>query len=83
MNLLRGLCGYQKNHREKAENEPSPFIQIVDSVPLPVCHYVRAGRCRSICGEAAFGVCESKKEKVYGFKMILQHQTKEFLYHFQ
>jgi len=48
-----------------------PFIQIVDSMPLPVCHYARAGRCRSFSGEAAFGVCESKKEKVYGFKIHL------------
>lgn len=48
-----------------------PFIQIADSVPLPVCHYARAGRCRSFSGEAAFGVCESKKEKVYGFKIHL------------
>ena len=28
-------------------------------------------RCRSFSGEAAFGVCESKKEKVYGFKIHL------------
>lgn len=47
---------------------PMPFIQIIDSVPLPVCHYARASRCRSFGGEAAFGVCESKHEKIYGFK---------------
>lgn len=50
---------------------PMPFIQIIDSVPLPVCHYARASRCQSFAGEAGFGVCESKKEKIYGFKIHL------------
>ena len=53
------------NFRDELVGE-MPFIQIVDSMSLPVCHYARSGRCRSFSGEAAFGVGMSKKEKVYG-----------------
>lgn len=47
-----------------------PF-RIIDSVPIPVCHYVRSPRCKVFKGEASFGVCESKDEKIYGFKLHL------------
>ncbi len=35
---------------------------------MAVCHYVRAGRCKSFKGEAAFGFCAAKDEHYYGFK---------------
>jgi hypothetical protein len=43
-------------------------IHITDGVPMPVCHVVRAKRCKSFRGEAAFGYCAAKNERYYGFK---------------
>jgi IS5 family transposase len=52
---------------------------IIDSLPVPICKYVRSIRCRLFLGEgeaaiekdSLFGVAESKKEKIYGFKLHL------------
>jgi len=43
-------------------------ILLVDGVPLPVCHFARAPRCRSFGDAASFGYCAAKKETYYGFK---------------
>lgn len=42
-------------------------IHVVDGVPIAVCHFARAPRCRRFRGEANFGYCASKKETYYGF----------------
>jgi hypothetical protein len=47
---------------------PQDDVHITDGVPMPVCHYVRAGRCKSFRGDAAFGFCAAKDEYYYGFK---------------
>lgn len=50
-------------------------FHLMDSMPVPVCKYVRAKRSRLFCGEVdknqLFGVCESKDEKIFGFKLHL------------
>jgi len=50
-------------------------FHLVDSMPVPVCKYVRGKRSRLFYGEVdknqLFGVCESKDEKVFGFKLHL------------
>ena len=40
---------------------------MVDGLPMPVCKYARANRCRIFEEEADFGHCASKDEKYYGF----------------
>jgi hypothetical protein len=56
-------------------NTPFERYHLVDSMPVPICKYVRAKRCRFFLGEVdkgmMFGVCESKDEKIYGFKLHL------------
>lgn len=58
-------------------SEASDPLNFIDSMPIPICHYVRAKRCTLFAGEQGimksdlFGVCESKKEKVFGFKLHL------------
>ena len=49
----------------------SDSCRIIDSIPIPVCKYCRAkrGQVKVFVGEADFGVCESKEEKFYGFKL--------------
>lgn len=44
-------------------------VRLVDSAPIPICSYMRGGRCQSIAleGRAAwFGYCASKKMKFFG-----------------
>ena len=47
---------------------PIDDIHITDGVPMPICHLVRANRCKSFKGEAAIGYCATKDEYYYGFK---------------
>jgi hypothetical protein len=50
---------------------------LMDSVPVPVCVYARAGRNRrfstdfQVEEDLLYGYCASKKEKIYGFKLHL------------
>src|SRR5947209_19887544 len=51
---------------------------IVDSMPVPVCKYVRAWRCRKINGSlpsarAYFGKCAAKKWRFFGWRLHLMH----------
>ncbi len=45
--------------------------RIIDSIPSPVYRYcrIRHNRVEVFAEEANFGVCESKEEKHYGFKL--------------
>jgi Transposase DDE domain len=44
---------------------------IIDSMPVPVCRRVRAGRCRKVRGRAYCGWCAAKREKVFGWRLHL------------
>lgn len=50
-------------------NDP---VQIIDTIPLPVCVITRAGRDRCFPGEADFGYCAAKDMHYYGFKLGLR-----------
>lgn len=47
-------------------------IQVIDTLPLPVCHYARSARDRCFKPEADYGYCAAKKEYYYGFKLGLR-----------
>lgn len=47
-------------------------IQIVDTMPLPVCGYTRSARDRCFKPEADYGYCAAKREHYYGFKFGLR-----------
>lgn len=57
------------------------YWHILDSMPLPVCHYARAKHnarfCQEfdICEDLLFGRCSSKKERVFGFKLHVMATT--------
>ena len=36
---------------------------VIDSLPIPVCHYARSVRAKAFKGDANFGYCEAKDEK--------------------
>lgn len=42
-------------------------IHLVDGMPIPLCGFSRASRCRSFRGEAAYGYCAAKEQIYYGF----------------
>jgi len=46
-------------------------VFIIDSLPLPVCKRVRAGRCKKVRGKAFCGYCAAKKEKFFGWRLHL------------
>ena len=50
-------------------NDP---VQVIDTLPLPVCGYTRAGRDRCFKPDAVYGHCAAKKLDYYGFKLGLR-----------
>lgn len=44
---------------------------VLDSLPLPVCKRVRAGRCRQVRGRVYCGYCAAKQEKFFGWRLHL------------
>jgi hypothetical protein len=52
-----------------AETPHDPTFALCDSLPLPVCLFARAYRCRRFKGEAAFGKDTLLKQTFYGFRV--------------
>ncbi|SDZ27189.1 DUF3885 domain-containing protein [Thermoactinomyces sp. DSM 45892] len=48
------------------------YYTIIDSVPLPICHYTRASCVRLFQDVANYGYCASKREHYYGLKGSFQ-----------
>lgn len=46
-----------------------PAFSLVDSMPLPVCLFARAYRCKRFRGEAAFGKDTLLRQTFYGFRV--------------
>ena len=47
-------------------------VQIIDTLPLPVCGYTRSGRDRGFPTLADYGHCAAKQLDYYGFKLGLR-----------
>jgi len=47
-------------------------IQVIDTLPLPVCVYTRSRRDRCFKPEADYGYCAAKQLHYYGFKLGLR-----------
>src|SRR3712207_306844 len=52
-----------------ADTPHDPTFAICDSMPLPVCLFARARRCRRFKGEAAFGKDTLLRHTFYGFRV--------------
>jgi hypothetical protein len=46
-------------------------VFVLDSMPIPVCKRVRAGRCRKVRGAPYCGWCAAKKERFFGWRLHL------------
>ena len=53
--------------RERIPHDPA--FAILDSLPLPVCQFARAYRCRRFRGEAAFGKDTLVRQTFYGLRV--------------
>jgi hypothetical protein len=44
---------------------------LIDSSPVPVCHFARAYRCQKLAEESVFGYDEMSKQTFYGLRVHL------------
>ena len=49
-----------------------PAVTLIDSLPVPVCRFARAYRCRSFRGSAAFGHDPVAHQTYYGLRLHLR-----------
>ncbi len=49
-----------------------PEVSLIDSFPVPTCHFARAYRCRRLAEESAFGYDEMNKQTFYGLRAHLR-----------
>lgn len=52
--------------------QASDPVQVIDTLPLPVCGYTRAPRDRCFKPDADYGYCAAKQLEYYGFKLGLR-----------
>jgi hypothetical protein len=57
-------------------------VQIIDTLPLPVCVFTRSRRDRCFKPEADYGHCAAKKLTYYGFKLGLRVSRVGMITHF-
>lgn len=46
-----------------------PWLCVMDSFPLPICHRVRLERCKKVQGNAFLSWCAAKREWFYGLRL--------------
>lgn len=57
-------------------------VQVIDTLPLPVCTYTRSQRDRCFKPTADYGYCAAKKLHYYGFKLGLRISRAGMIIHF-
>lgn len=57
-------------------------VQIIDTLPLPVCVYTRSHRDRCFKPDADYGYCAAKALHYYGFKLGLRVAQSGMIIHF-
>lgn len=61
-----------QHHLVSASGQASDSVQIIDTLPLPVCRWVRGVRDRCFPLLADYGYCAAKQSHYYGFKLGLR-----------
>lgn len=61
-----------QQHLTVLSGEANDPVQVIDTMPLPICTYTRSGRDRCFAPEADYGHCAAKKMDFYGFKFGLR-----------
>ena len=57
-------------------------VQVIDTLPLPICVLTRAPRDRCFKTEADYGYCAAKQMRYYGFKLGLRVARSGMIIHF-
>ncbi len=57
-------------------------VQVIDTLPLPVCTYTRARRDRCFKPDADYGYCAAKDLHYYGFKLGLRVARSGMIIHY-
>ena len=57
-------------------------VQMIDTLPLPICTYTRSQRDRCFKPEADYGYCAAKKLHYYGFKLGLRISRVGMIIHY-
>jgi len=70
-NLWQVKAAIQQRLTQVSGHATDP-VQIIDTLPLPVCGYTRSGRDRCFKPFADYGHCAAKKLDYYGFKLGLR-----------
>lgn len=65
--------------RSGADRDP---LQVIDTLPVPVCGLARASRDRCFVGEADRGYCAAKKMSYHGFKLGLRIARSGMIVHY-
>jgi len=66
----------------RASGQGDDPVQVIDTVPLPVCTYTRAPRDRCFKLLADYSHCAAKKLDYYGFKLGLRVSQRGMITHF-
>ena len=66
---------------ERSGQDSSP-VQVIDTLPLPVCTYTRSIRDRCFKTLADYGHCAAKRLDYYGFKLGLRVSATGMITHF-
>jgi Transposase DDE domain len=70
-NLWQVKAAIQQRLAQVSGQSADP-VQIIDTLPLPVCGYTRSGRDRCFPTVADYGHCAAKRLDYYGFKLGLR-----------
>jgi hypothetical protein len=63
-------------------DQASDAVQIIDTLPLPVCVYTRSQRDRCFKPDADYGYCAAKEMHYYGFKLGLRISRHGMIVHY-
>jgi DDE family transposase len=59
--------------------DPQDPFRLIDSAPLPVCTYGRAGHNHTLAGSEYFGVMPNRKAKLFGLRLYLLTTTRQVI----
>lgn len=80
-NLWHVKAAIQHRLTQRSGQAADP-VQIIDTLPLPVCGYTRSGRERCFKTVADYGHCAAKQLDYYGFKLGLRIARCGMITHF-
>lgn len=79
---LWALKAMMQQRLTRVSGQADDPVQIIDTLPLPVCTYTRAKRDHCFKPEADYGYCAAKDMHYYGFKLGLRVSRDGMIIHY-